>query len=320
MASSVDRRSFLHQSAALAAGSALLSHTGLSAADATAAPASETLVAQFYQSLTPDQKKLMAFPFGHPLQSKVDNNWFITKARIGKDFNKDQQDLVRQIFLGLHSEPYADQVMKQVLHDNRAGFGSCSVAMFGEPGTGKFEFVFTGRHVTRRCDGDSVEGTAFGGPIFYGHAAESFNEPADHRGNVYWYQGKRANELFQALDGKQRKLALREDPRDEDGTATVKLAGEGPLHGIPMTELSADQRELARKVMSDVLAPFRPEDVKESMQLIEQRGFDKLHMAFYKNEDIGNDGVWDIWQIEGPSMVWYFRGAPHVHTWVHIKA
>ena len=24
--------------------------------------------------------------------------------------------------------------------------------------------------------------------------------------------------------------------------------------------------------------------------------------------------------IEGPSMVWYFRGQPHVHTWVNIRA
>ena len=54
------------------------------------------------------------------------------------------------------------------------------MALFGEPGTGKFEFVLTGRHCTRRCDGDSVEGAAFGGPIFYGHAAEGFNEKADH--------------------------------------------------------------------------------------------------------------------------------------------
>jgi hypothetical protein len=42
-------------------------------------------------------------------------------------------------------------------------------------------------------------------------------------------------------------------------------------------------------------------------------------MAFYKNMDIGNDGVWDVWQIEGPNMLWYFRGAPHVHTWVNIR-
>tara|TARA_Y100001934_G_C12376763_1_gene789678 strand:- start:4369 stop:4497 length:129 start_codon:yes stop_codon:yes gene_type:complete len=41
---------------------------------------------------------------------------------------------------------------------------------------------------------------------------------------------------------------------------------------------------------------------------------DHLHMAFYQKGDIGNDKVWDVWQIEGPSMVWYFCGSPHVHA------
>ena len=40
---------------------------------------------------------------------------------------------------------------------------------------------------------------------------------------------------------------------------------------------------------------------------------------FFKNDDIGNDGIWDVWQLEGPAMVLYFRGAPHVHTWLHIR-
>ena len=43
------------------------------------------------------------------------------------------------------------------------------------------------------------------------------------------------------------------------------------------------------------------------------------HIAFYKNEDVGDDKVWDTWQLEGPQMVWYFRGDPHVHAWVHVK-
>ncbi len=291
----------------------------------TKKPKSETLVAEFYRTLTDEQKKIMAFPFDHPLRQKVDNNWHITEAIINTSFTKDQQAMIRDIFMGLHSPEHADKVMAQVEHDNgetnrRGGFGGCSVAVFGEPGTGKFEFVLAGRHVTRRCDGDSVEGAAFGGPIFYGHAAQGFNEKPDHPGNIYWYQALRANELFQALDGKQRKIALRSDPRRERRTETVKLIGKKTgLHGIPLSEFSKDQKDLAWKVMTDVLAPFRKADVDECMNFIKAGGIDNLHMAYYKNMDIGEDGVWDVWQIEGPAMVWYFRGSPHVHTWVNIR-
>lgn len=282
---------------------------------------SETLVAQLYKSLTEEQRASVCFPFGHELQSKIDNNWFITKARVNQ-FSKDQQQLIRDIFNHLHSEEYAKAVMEQVEHDNgKDGFGRCSVALFGEPGTGKFEFVLTGRHVTRRCDGDSVEGAAFGGPIFYGHqAGDNFDEAPDHPGNAYWYQARRANELFQALDGKQRKMALLGEARPERKEQTVKLTGKKTgLPGIPLTELTRDQKDLVRKVMADVLAPFRKADADEALKLVEKNGFDNLHMAFYQNHDVGKDGVWDVWQIEGPAMVWYFRGDPHVHTWVHIR-
>ena len=116
-------------------------------------------------------------------------------------------------------------------------------------------------------------------------------------------------------------MALLGDSRGEDGKETVKLTGRKTgLPGIPLTELSSDQRDHVRKVLADLLAPFRKEDADESLRLIEAAGFEHLHMAFYKNEDIGKDGVWDVWQIEGPSMVWYFRGRPHVHCWAHIRA
>jgi hypothetical protein len=316
------RREFLKATAAgLAAGGFCGARIGF-AADAAAQP--ETLVGQLYQSLTDDQKKLMAFDYDHPLRQEIDNNWHITKAFIKNTFNQDQQALIRDIFRGIHSEEYVDAVMSQVEHDNLGrnntdGFGGCSIALFGTPGTGKFEFVFTGRHVTRRLDGDFNSGAAFGGPIFYGHSAGDFNEAPDHPGNVYWYQAKRANELFQALDGKQQQQALRTDAREENKKDTVALPANRELHGLAASEMSADQKDLARAVMRDVLSPFRKADAEESMKIIEDSGFDNLHFAWYSNLDVGNDKVWDVWQIEGPSAVWYFRGDPHVHTWVHIK-
>ena len=312
----IERRAFLKKTIGAIAATAVapLAH-------AAKGGKSETLVQQLYKTMTEEQRAKVWFPFDDRKRTLVDNNWHITKTTLDANLTADQRDLVKQIFFGLHSEEWGQKVYDQVVHDSgKAGFGSSSIALFGEPGTGKFEFVLTGRHCTRRCDGDSVAGAAFGGPIFYGHAAASFNEKADHAGNAYWFQAKRANEVFQMLDGKQRKLALLEEGRDEIGADTVKLTGKtSGLPGIPMTELARDQKDMVRKVMADLLAPFRKADSDEAMKLVEKNGFDHLHMAFYKKDDIGNDGVWDNWQIEGPAMVWYFRGAPHVHTWVHVR-
>ncbi len=324
----INRRRFLKTTvAATAALGALPSSTPLRGEPAKAGAKghqgeSETLVATLYKSLTDTQRKTIVFPFDHELRSKVDNNWQITDKTIAEFYSKDQQAMIREIFMKLHSPEYAAQVYKQVEDDgDKEGFGGCAIAIFGEPGTGKFEFVLSGRHCTRRCDGDSLEGTAFGGPIFYGHAAGADTEKPDHPGNVYWYQAKKANEVFQMLDGKQRAIALLGRGRGEEGTKTVRLTGKKTgLPGIPFSELTSDQKEHARKVVADILAPFRKADADESIRCIDTAGWDSLHMAFYKNQDLGNDGVWDVWQIEGPSMLSYFRGSPHVHAWLHVKS
>jgi Protein of unknown function (DUF3500) len=263
----------------------------------------------------------MAFPFDHPLRSQVDNNWMITPMKIAEFFTADQQAMIEEIFKGLHNPEFIDKVMYHVQED-AGGLGNYSVALFGTPGTGAFEFVLAGRHCTVRCDGDSVEGAAFGGPIFYGHASQRFDEAPDHPKNVYWYQAKRANQVFQALSGKQRDAALLGDPREEKATATVALKKKGDrIPGLPVSDMTRDQRELVDKVLADLLLPYRKKDADEAMKYIrENGGVEGLTMSFYKNLDIGNDGVWDVWQLESPNMIWYFRGAPHVHTWVNIRA
>jgi len=322
--SSLSRRKFV----TTAAGGAALASAGSLFFDAKPAyakvdlskgPQSETLVTTLYKSLNEEQRAAICLPFDHPQRSRVENNWHINKTRVSQ-FTKDQQAMVREIFLKLHSTEYAEKVFDQVEHDG--GFAKGSVGLFGKPGAGKFEFVYTGRHCTRRCDGDSVEGTAFGGPIFYGHAAKSFNEKADHPGNAYWFQAKRANELYQALDGKQRKVALLDKrSRGERGNKTIQTKGSTTgLEGLPVSELAGDQKELFQKVLGDLLAPFRKKDADEAMKLIKANDVDKLHLSYYKIENIGEDEVWDVWQVEGPKMVWYFRGKPHVHVWANIEA
>ena len=86
-----------------------------------------------------------------------------------------------------------------------------------------------------------------------------------------------------------------------------------------MSELSDDQKQLVEDSIRVLLAPYREEDVNEAMAILKASGgMDSLRMAFYKDGDIGQDRVWDNWRIEGPSLVWHFRGDPHVHAYINI--
>ena len=68
-----------------------------------------------------------------------------------------------------------------------------------------------------------------------------------------------------------------------------------------------------------LVEPYRKEDQEEALECLKrQGGLTKCNLAFYKEGDIGNDGEWDNWRLEGPAFVWYFRGYPHVHVWVNV--
>ena len=104
----MNRRFFLKTTAAAAALLPFGAVTELRAEGSAAASPhgrkiSETLVGQFYKSLSEEQRKKVCFEFGHELQSRIDNNWHITKPRV-REFTPEQQELIREIFLGLHSE------------------------------------------------------------------------------------------------------------------------------------------------------------------------------------------------------------------------
>jgi hypothetical protein len=203
-----------------------------------------------------------------------------------------------------------ERIKKQTDYD-AGGIGAYSVAVFGTPGSGKFEWELTGRHLTLRADGDSVDQAAFGGPIIYGHGVET---PKD---NLFHYQTKQVNEVFKALDAKQTAQALVSKAPKEDAVLLQGDAGKFP--GISIRELSSDQKQLVESTLKVLLAPYRQEDVDEAIAIMKSGGgLDKLHLAFYQQDDLHDDKEWDIWRVEGPSFVWHFRGAPHVHAYINI--
>ncbi len=166
-----------------------------SAAEPAAAAAKsspESLVKVLYDSLSPKQRETICFAWEYQdpnrglLRTRVANNWEITKPFINSGFyTDDQRHIIRGIFEGIISPEWHSRIDKQ-LRDDAGGYGKHnSIAIFGHPGADKFEFVMTGRHMTIRCDGHSADHVAFGGPIFYGHAAQGFNEEATTRATSF---------------------------------------------------------------------------------------------------------------------------------------
>ncbi len=330
---SFDRRDFLKTaSVAAVAGSASLALPNWAVAKDAPAVAGkpESVVKTLYDSLKEEQRKKMCYAWDYTekkrglLRTYVANNWNITEDMISSEFyTKDQQAMIREIFKGIVHPDWVSRIDKQ-LEDDAGGYGEQqSIAIFGEPGndqggSGKFEFVMTGRHMTIRCDGNSAEHVAFGGPIFYGHAAESFDEEAHHPGNVFWPQAQAANKLYEMLDSKQQEQALVRKGMPAESQVGFK-GKEGGFQGLPVKELSSDQKDHLQKVMAMLVEPYRQGDRDEVTQCLKsQGGLDACNIAYSARGNIGDDGVWDIWRIEGPSFVWHYRGSPHVHVWVNV--
>ncbi|MEO2046344.1 MAG: DUF3500 domain-containing protein [Pirellulales bacterium] len=321
---SVDRRDFVRMGGAALAGiaSTTLVDAGLfdarfvhgapsSTNSAASTNSAESAVVELYTSLTDKQKQAVCRPFEHETRRHISPNWHITDTTIGDGlFTKQQQAIIDQILRNITSEDGYQRLLRQ-MDDDDDGIDNYSIAIFGEPGTSKFQWEMTGRHLTMRADGNRVDQAAFGGPIVYGHSEE------DPKQNLFHYQTKMANEVFQALDPKQAQLALLKQAPEEDA---VQLQGpRGKFPGIAVDTLAEDQKQLLESTLKVLLAPYRQEDVSEVMSILKSSGgLDQLHMAFYQEDDLDSDKVWDIWRVEGPSLVWHFRGAPHVHAYINI--
>jgi hypothetical protein len=286
----------------------------------------EAMIFELFKTMTADQKKKLARPWDHGTTAKggtpsrlKTGNAAVDKLLIGVEYDKKQVELLDKIFRAIaNGEQGYKELSRNNKFDNSGDFESISAIIYGEAAEGKkFSLVFTGHHLTVRCDGNSEEATAFGGPLYYGHSPSGYATT-----NVFNHQTKAATELFSALDGDAKKIAVKSGRawRDEHGGITVPKKGD-TVPGLCFKDMSKDQKALTEKLMKELVAPYRKEDGDEVMELIKATGgMEKVSMAFYEEGKRTAQEPWSYWRLEGPGFVWSFRALPHIHTFVHVNS
>jgi hypothetical protein len=80
--------------------------------------------------------------------------------------------------------------------------------------------------------------------------------------------------------------------------------------------MSRDQIALLKKFFAISCCP-----TDEAMRFIKANGGARaLIMSFYKNLDLGSDGLWDVWQLESPAMMVFPRPPACPHLGEHSRA
>ena len=287
---------------------------------AKAKPA-EAILKELFATLTKEQKAKVARPFDEGAgKGKVPTrqgmfNRALHNAKIGSIYTKAQQELVERALRAICSDDEGyHKLSRDGEFDNSGSLPGCGAHFFGDPNKGQFSWLFTGHHLTVRCDGNTIPGTAFGGPIYYGHIANGYSEK-----NVYRFQTKAVQSVYDALDEKQRQAAVIQKGTPGEQRKSI-IHRERPYPGIGIGELSPDQREHVLKVMRACVAPFRKEDGDDVMAIVKANGgLEKINLAFYKDQrPDSNNTRWHFWRLEGPGFVWNYRVLGHVHCFVNI--
>ncbi|MFL5343096.1 MAG: DUF3500 domain-containing protein [Gemmataceae bacterium] len=282
--------------------------------------AAEDLVKELFAGLTDGQKKAVVKPWDHPARRSVNPNKALDQ-KIGAVYTKPQQELVERIVRAIASDEKGwNQITRGGTWDASRSFDQTGADIFGDPSNGKFAFLSTGHHLTLRCDGDSEDGAAFGGPIYYGHSPNGYNPK-----NVFAYQTEQVMKAYYALDDKQMKQATITMGHPGEGAKSIELKKDGQAPGIAYADLTKDQQGLFEQVMKAILSPFRQQDGAEVVTIIKAMGgMAKVHMAFYSEEyeraSTSDKQPWSFWRLEGPGFIWNFRVLPHVHTYVNVAS
>lgn len=332
---SLDRRAFL-QTAGLAAGGLATLGVERVLAARTAGWDFRHAARALVESLSPVQQREIMLPWDHPSRGVVAHVPCMTDSpRIADSLTPGQQLLVHRIYESLIS-PERRRRFGRLVGLEGGGLDPCALLLYGDPfeRDGRdFQVAISGGHLLIRGGGITDGGSAFGGPLGYGHQVGDGAPRLP--GNAFAYHGDALNAFLGALPAAARERALVDgEPIHE---TAVQLQGPGGSYpGLPARALDDRGRADLAGLVDVVLSCYDEEDRRAAWGCIRRNGgVESLHLVVWRERGLYDDGTrftalrpgeiaargepyWHVWRIEGPGTVLHFRGWPHVHASIHL--
>lgn len=279
-----------------------------SAAAATIADprrSAEWSAAQLLQSLTSAQREALVFGADDERRGLIAPDWCITGRRLGDVLDGAQLARVQEILVRLHSPAHAGAVLAQLADDHYPdGLRRCSIAFFGPfepPATAddeapQYEFVLTGRHVTRRC------GCPPGGPVAYGGDPQAAS-----------FAFGRQHQVGGALLSTLRRLHERSRQRRRRPGGLTAAA---PRPEVWEIRLSPRMKRRVGPVLATMLAPLRREQAARTRAALGAAAARPWALTYYRDVSLSDDEVWDACRVACPAMTCYWQCGPRFYTWM----
>ena len=274
----------------------------------------DALARRLYTSLDEEQRAETCVAYDHPLRQYHNRGVWGGGSSVVQSFNREQRGIITDLLYAGLSEEGRNKIPRQDL-TRWSGVHSMRVLICGDPTASPYQVILTGVHLNLRIGGKSREGVAFGGPQVYG------DQRGDNReglpGNTYRDQFLIAQRLLRSLDSGRRKHALFEEAPVQ---TQIELQGRhGSFSGIPVAELSPEGKSLARELVERILSTYSVEDVTYARECLEANGgIDALFLSYFQHGEDGDIPEGQVFRLEGPAAVFYFRGHPHVHAFLNV--
>jgi hypothetical protein len=252
--------------------------------------------------------------YSHPLRQYHNRGVWGGGRSILFGFNREQRRILTDLLYAGLSEEGRERVPEEYF-TRWTGVHSMRVLICGDPTAGPYQVILTGAHVNLRLGGKSREGAAFGGPQVYGD--QRGNDRVGLPGNLYRDQFLLGQRLLQTLDAGRRKEAVLEEAPVQ---TQIELQGRhGAFPGILVAELSPEGKALAQRLVDRILSTYPPDDVAYARECLEANGgTGELFLSYYQHGQDGDIPEAQVFRLEGPAAIFYFRGYPHVHAFLNV--